>query len=77
MALFEVNLVGLRGVGDWLNHVANPLGICTANSLDISNIFKGNLSVGSIDSPFAILGLGITYHHARCHQPTHNQRQYT
>ena len=77
MALFEVNVVGFMGVGNWLNLVANPLGTCAANSIDVSRIFKGNLSVSRIDSPNAILGLGIEYHYARSHQPTHNQCQYT
>ena len=77
MVLFEVNVVELIGVGNWLTLVANPLRPCAANSLDVSSIFKGNLSVSRIDSPSAILGLGFEYHHARCPQPTNNQCQYS
>ena len=77
MVLFEVSVVGLIGVSTWLNLVANPLGTCTANSLDVSRIFKGSLSVSRIDSPTAILGLGIKYRYASCHQPTHDHCQHT
>ena len=77
MVLFEVIVVGLIGVGTWLNLAANPLGTCAANSLDVSRIFKGNLSVCRIDSPSAVLGLGIGDQYARCHQPTEHQYQYT